>query len=206
MTSIVRDEQGTYRWAFEFNLWTNPTILLTVLKAFAIAALAVVAFMFALLIPDLMGGTLYTWQVSGTVWTCLVMLAVMLGLALLGYAVNALMNGGKYCVLFEMDERGITHRQLPRQVEKAQVVSALNVLAGLASGNPSQVGAGILTAARDSSHSSFEAVRSIEGSRRLQVIKVNEPLMKNQVYVEPADYDFVLGFIAAHCPNATVKG
>lgn len=50
-------------------------------------------------------------------------------------------------------------------------------------------------------------MRSIKGSRALQVIKVNEPLMKNQVYVEPSDYDFAFGYIVSHCPNATkVKG
>ena len=29
--NIVKDEHGTYRWVYEFNLWTNPTILFTVL-------------------------------------------------------------------------------------------------------------------------------------------------------------------------------
>lgn len=203
---IVVDGDGVYRWVYEFNLWANPTILSTVLKAFAIAVLVILVFMLALLIPDLVGGTLYPWQAEGALRIGAVMLVVMLGLAIVGYVVYALMNGGKYCAVFEMDEKGIEHRQLPKQFEKTQVVGALNVLAGLASGNPGQVGVGILTASRDSSYSSFGAVTSIKGSRRLQVIKVNEPLMKNQVYVEPGDYDFVFGYIRDHCPNATVKG
>lgn len=202
-SSIIIDEQGTYRWAYEFNLWTNPTILVTVLKALAIAVAVLVVFMLALLIPDLVGGTLYSWQVEGTLRIGAVMLAVMLGLALIGYAFYAVIMGGKYCAVFEMNEQGIVHKQLPKQFEKAQVISALNVLAGLVGGKPSQAGMGILTAARDSSTSSFEAVRSIKGSRALRVIKVNEPLMKNQIYVEPEDYDFVFDYIASHCPNAT---
>ncbi|MBQ3302626.1 MAG: hypothetical protein IJH04_10890 [Eggerthellaceae bacterium] len=207
MSAIVQDDKGVYRWAFEFNLWRNPTILATVLKVFVIIVLAVGSINFLLLVPDLIGGTLYSWQVEGAFRWCGVMLAIMAVLCLIGYAVYATIMGGKYCAVFKMDEKGVEHRQLPKQFEKAQVIGALNVIAGLAGGKPSQVGAGILAASRDSSYSSFGAVTSIKGSRRLQVIKVNEPLMKNQVYVEPEDYDFVFDYIVAHCPNAKkVKG
>ena len=206
MDTITRDERGTYRWVYEFNLWRNPTILLTVCKIFVLITLAFTAFMLLLLVPDLLGGTLYSWQVVGTLRMGAVILAIMLALSLLGYAVYALMMGGTYCAVFEMNEDGVVHRQMPKQFKKAEIVAALNVLAGLATGNPGQVGVGMLSAARDSATSEFAAVRSIKGSRRLHVIKVNEPLMKNQVYVEPEDYDFVFGYIRDHCPNATVKG
>ncbi|MBQ9003147.1 MAG: hypothetical protein IJ087_14955 [Eggerthellaceae bacterium] len=128
------------------------------------------------------------------------------GLTVAGYAVYAIMQGGKYCVVFTMDERGVTHKQLPRQFEKAQVLGVLNVPAGLAAGSPSQAAKGILTATHDSTTSDFANVTSVKGSRSLRVIKVNEPLAKNQVYVEPEDYDFVLGYIRNHCPRANVKG
>ena len=105
-----------------------------------------------------------------------------------------------------MDDEGVTHKQLPREFKKAQVVAGLNVLAGLAGGNLSQMGMGILVSKHDTTSSTFSSVRSVKGSRALRVIKVNEPLSKNQVYVEPTDYDFVLGFIRDHCPNAKVKG
>lgn len=206
-SSIIVDEHGTYRWVFEFNLLTNPTILFTVLKVILLVLAIVGAFDFALLIPDLVGGTLYDWQIEGTLRLGGVMLAIMTVLTFIGYALYAVIMGGKYCAVFEMNEQGIEHRQMPKQYEKAQLVGALNVLAGLAGGKPGQVGMGILAASRNSSSSNFAAVHSIKGSRRLQVIKVNEPLMKNQVYVEPADYDFVFGYIVSHCPNATkVKG
>ena len=128
----------------------------------------------------------------------------MLGVTGLGYLVYALMNGGKYCVAFEMDDNGVTHRQMPSQVKKAEVVGMINVLAGIAAGNVSQVGIG-LTSARSELSSDFSAVRSIDGNRRRCVIKVNEPFAKNQVYVEPADYDFVMGYITSRCPNAKVR-
>ncbi|MBQ9057959.1 MAG: hypothetical protein IJ125_02115 [Atopobiaceae bacterium] len=206
MGTLIQDEKGTYRWVYEFNLWTNPTILITVLKVFVISCLILTAFMFALLIPDLIDGMLYSWQVEGTFRIGVVVLAVMVGLSIIGYAIYAILMGGKYCAVFEMDKTKIVHSQMPKQFEKVQLIGAITALVGLASGKPSQAGIGLLTAARSSSTSTFAAVRSIKGSRTLHVIKVNEALMKNQVYVEPEDYDFVFNYIVEHCPNAKVKG
>ena len=207
MSNIVKDELGIYRWVYEFNLWTNPTIVLTVLKVIAYSIIGLGIFMLIMLIPDFVNGYADASNVAFVFRLMGIMALIFLGLTAIGYAIYAIMMGGKYCALFEMDEEGIEHRQLPKQVEKAQAIGALNVLAGLATGKPGQVGMGMLTASRESSSSSFEVVRSIKGSRRLNVIKVNEPLMKNQVYVEPEDYDFVFGYIRDHCPNAKkVKG
>ena len=206
MSNILKDEQGVYRWVYEFNLWTNPTILFTVAKVFLIAFAVVMAFLLLLLVPDLVGGTLHSWEVEGTLHMGGIFLAVVAGLTLIGYVAYAVMQGGKYCAMFTMDENGIEHRQLPREFKKAQVVGALNVLAGLASGKPAQVGLGIDTATRNTMTSTFDSVRSVKGSRALRVIKVNEPFAKNQVYVSPEDYDFVFGYIRDHCPNARVRG
>lgn len=204
--NIIRDEQGTYRWVYEYNLLTNPTILLTVGKILLgiIACLGV--FMLVLLAPDLVRGYADSSEIIGTLRMTGLLALLFIVLTIVGYAIYALMNGGKYCVLFTMDDEGITHKQLPREFKKAQVVAGLNVLAGLVAGNLSQMGMGVLTATHDTTTSTFSSVRSVRGSRRLRVIKVNEPLAKNQVYVESEDYGFVFGFIHDHCPNADVKG
>lgn len=207
MANITRDEKGVYRWVYEFNLLTNPTILLTVAKIFLGILVGIGVFMLILLIPDLVHGYSDAGDVIDTLQFIGILALIMMGLTIVGYLVYALTMGGKYCVMFTMDERGVEHKQLPKQVKKAQAIGALNVLAGLATGKPGQVGLGMLTASRDSSSSDFSVVRSIRGSRMLRVIKVNEPLMKNQVYVDPEDYDFVFNYIVAHCPNAKeVKG
>ncbi len=205
-SSIVVDEDGAYRWAYEFNLFTNPTILLTILKIFLGIVAALIVFGIVLTIPDLAGGYAEPEDVLGVFRSGGIIALLFIVLTIIGYIIYALMNGGKYCVVFAMDDEGVTHKQLPRQFEKAQVVAGLNVLAGLAGGNLSQMGLGILTATHDTTSSTFFSVRSVKGSRALRVIKVNEPLSKNQVYVEPGDYDFVFGFIRDRCPNATVKG
>lgn len=77
------------------------------------------------------------------------------------------------------------------------------VLAGIASGNPTQAGIG-LTSARSVLSSNFAAIRSIHGIRRRGVIKLNEPFAKNQVYVAPQDRDFVEGCICTRCPQAKI--
>ena len=204
--NIIEDKDCTYRWVYEFNLLTNPTILLTVVKVFLGIIAALVVLGVVLTIPDLVQGYADAEDVLGVFRSGGIMALLFIVLTIVGYAIYALMNGGKYCVLFTMDDEGITHKQLPREFKKAQVVAGLNVLAGLVAGNLSQMGMGILTATHDTTVSTFSSVRSVKGSRALHVIKVNEPLAKNQVYVEPGDYDFVFGYIRDHCPNAQVKG
>ena len=201
MANIVKDEKGAYRWVYEFNLFTNPTILLTVLKIFLAIIAGVVVFLIVLIAPDLVRGFADASDIAGIFQIGGAMALLLCGLTLVGYVVYGLMQGGKYCVVFTMDERGVTHKQFSKQFEKAQVVSALNIVAGLATGNPSQIGIGLIASTRNSITSDFSAVRSIKGSRLLRVIKINEPYAKNQVYVDPEDYDFVYDFIREHCPN-----
>jgi len=204
--NIIEDKDCTYRWVYEFNLLTNPTILLTIIKVFLGIIAVLIVFGIVLLVPDLVQGYAGAEDVAGVFVSGGGIALLFIVLTIIGYAIYALMNGGKYCVVFTMDDEGITHKQLPKEFEKAQVIGALNVLAGAASGNLSQMGLGMLTATHDTTSSNFASVRSVKGSRALRVIKVNEPMAKNQVYVEPGDYDFVFGYIRDHCPNATVKG
>ena len=206
MGNIVKDGRGVYRWVYEFNLLTNPTILLAIVKVFLGIIAVLIVFGIVLTIPDLVQGYAGFEDVAGIFVSGGAIALLFIALTVVGYVIYALMNGGKYCVLFTMDDEGVTHKQLPRQFKKDQVVAGLNALAGLAAGNLSQMGMGILVAEHDTTSSAFSRVRSVKGSRALRVIKVNEPLAKNQVYVEPEDYDFVFGFIRDHCPNARVKG
>jgi hypothetical protein len=205
-SSIMLCQDGKYRWAYEFGLLRNPTILFLIWKIFSGIALGLAIFMLVLAVIDNGGDVIATAGdlLESDFIAILIGFLAMLGVTGLGYLVYALMNGGKYCVAFEMDDNGVTHRQMPSQVKKAEVVGMINVLAGIAAGNVSQVGIG-LTSARSELSSDFSAVRSIDGNRRRCVIKVNEPFAKNQVYVEPADYDFVMGYITSRCPNAKVR-
>ena len=203
--NIRRGKDGVYRWVYEFNLYRNPTILFTVLKIFFVIIAIGIVIMLASMLNDYLHGYMRIDDILESVTFGLLFMVFWMVLCVVGYLLYAAMNGGKYCVMFEMDDAGVTHRQFAKQVEKAQVVGLVNVLAGIATKNATQVGIG-LSSARTTMASSFETVRSVQGLRRRQVIKVNEPLNKNQVYVVPEDYDFVFGFIRDHCPNADVRG
>ena len=51
---------------------------------------------------------------------------VFLGIVVLSYIILAALYGWKYVVLFEMDETGITHIQLPKQVKIPAMRSAIS--------------------------------------------------------------------------------
>ena len=189
---------GKYRWVYEMNMLANPTIFLTVFKIF----------FYIILVGWLLFGT-FLYLIHGDAAgfldmgkAMLVALAVMAGLTLLGVLVLAAVYGGKYVVLFEMDENEVKHIQMPRQVRKAQVVSVIATLAGLAAGKPTVAGAGLLAAGKTTSTSEFAKVRRVVPRRFLHLIKVNQLLDKNQVYVPDEDFDFVYGFIKSRCKNA----
>lgn len=188
---------GKYRWIYEFNMLKNPTIFFTVLNIFGVIILIQVFF---IIIFGFKNGNsiLDSLKTSGSV--ALVMLGIFFVLTLLGYLVVAARYNWKYVVLFEMDNEGILHRQLKDQVKKAEALGWITALVGAAAGSLTATGAGILSATKKSSYSTFSAVRSVKPYRWLHVIKVKEPFCLNQVYVDE-DFDFVLDFIRSHCPK-----
>ena len=188
---------GKYRWIYEYHMMKNPIIIFVVYKIFG-GILLVSWAVFCLIFLE--GGE--GWDgIWGMTKVTLLLAAIFFVLIPLGYTLTAATNGWKYVVLFEMDDNGLVHRQMQAQVKKAKAIGWLTVLAGLASGNPTTVGIGLTSATKTSSVSNFAKVRSVKSLRRWNTIKVNEPMSKNQVYVEKEDFDFVYQYIVARCPK-----
>lgn len=195
---VVMCNDGKYRWVYELNLYTNPTILLIIIKIFFWIFTGIWIF---LLLLELFDGDLdwkCFWDITRPMMYMQLFMAVF---STLGYFVYCLFVGGKYCVLFEMDEKGVLHKQMPNNVKKAQLIGRISVLAGLVAQNPGQVAHGVRVAAKTSMYSDFASVRSVEVYRRRNVIKVNAPLNYNQVYASNEDFDFVLNYILARVPE-----
>ena len=193
--NITRGEDGAYRWVYELNLYTNPTILFLIWKIFGVICLG----MWILMVLMDIGDSDFWWAGFFDVTrACLLFTLGFLLLCLVGYLVYAMIMGGKYCVLFEMDEKGVNHIQMAPQVKKAEAIGLLTMLIGAAAGKPGVVGTGLLAGARTSLYSSFDTVKSVEPFPRRNLIKVNEFLSKNQVYAEDEDFAFVLDFIRSH--------
>ncbi|MCR5439207.1 MAG: hypothetical protein K6F01_07240 [Selenomonas sp.] len=192
MQAIQQGKDGIYRWVYELNLYTNPTIFFLVSKIFLGIGLGLFFFIQVLvMIED-------GFQLDQLLDSIVMLAAGFVGILVLvavGYLVYAFIMGGKYCVLFEMDERGVKHTQLPHQVKKAKVIGMLAVMTGAAAGNLTAMGSGLLAASHSSTYSEFSKVKSLEILRKRNAIKLNEPMNYNQIYVDDDNFDFVLKFI-----------
>lgn len=195
--NILRGSDGVYRWVYELSLFKNPTILFMLWKIFGGIFAGIYLFVFILQAADF--GLEQALEDMGLfpVWFLLGMVV----LTSLSYAVYALIMGGSYCVLFEMDDEGVKHTQLSKQFKKAQVIGKIGFWMGLAAGNLSMAGQGLITASRQSMHTSFSSVKRIVPLKRRGVIKLNETLHRNHVYAEMEDFDAVFRYIGLRCQN-----
>lgn len=195
--SVRQYEDGKYRWVYEFKLFRNPTILFVIYKIFFFIGVGewVLTTLFSL------GSRNFFWDgFLENTKVFLILTACLLALATLGYVVYALIMGGKYCVVFEMDEEGVRHTQLDSQFGKAKVISMLTSVAGAAAGNPGAVGTGILAGAKNTMYSGFGIPAKVRAFPRRDTIKIDRALSHNQVYAEDADFDFVYKYIVSHLP------
>ncbi|MBP1920672.1 hypothetical protein [Youngiibacter multivorans] len=190
------------QWMYEFSFWRNPAILITVAKVLLISLFVPALFMFFITIGDGFGEAL---EIAGKIFGYGVL--VMAGLLTIAYPLVGIINGGKYFVLFKMDDKGVNHIQLDRQFKKAQALGFLTALIGLSGGNLSAGGAGLMAATKQSLYTSFKKVKSVKAVKSRNTIYVNESMTRNQVYAEKEDFDFVLEHILRHCPkNVRVSG
>ncbi|TJX15805.1 zinc ribbon domain-containing protein [Tissierella creatinini] len=194
--NITKSSEATYSWMYEFSLWKNPAVLITVFKVLLIALMAPGLLMFFLTLGE---GIVEAFKIFvsilgiGTILMSLLMIA--------GYVILALAYGGKYYVLFKMDNKGINHIQLDKQHKKAQALGFLTALIGASSNNISAAGAGILGASKKNMYTNFKKVKSVKFSPSTNTIYLNESLNKNQIYAAKEDFQFVKEFILENCPK-----
>lgn len=189
---------GKYRWVYEVNMLTNFSILFDVWKVLGISMGILVLLFVVIAVFD------GDWDVDmliGMASTLGIVVLVMLVLGLIGYFVYAAISGWKYAVLFIMDEKEVVHQQMPNTVKKGQLIGALTILAGFASGRPGAVGTGVLAQSRLSMTSTLAHVERLISCRKMNLIKVNERFEKNRVYVNTEDFDFVYDFLLTHCTH-----
>jgi len=203
MKNIQLCPDGKYRWAYELSLYKKPHILFLIWKIFGWILFGIWVFMLILQVSD---GILSAKEIAIFSLKFLGGIgALVFVLSILGYGLYAFIMGGKYCALFEMDGKGVEHKQMKAQVKKAQLIGVLTALAGLAGGRVGTVGQGMMVAGSSGGmYTAFEHVKSIKADKKRSLIKVNETLFKNQVYADGEDFDFALDYIVTHCPQAKV--
>ncbi|MBI0583513.1 MAG: zinc ribbon domain-containing protein [Methanomassiliicoccus sp.] len=194
--NIVEDRNGSLSWAYELSFWKNPTILITVFKVMLISLSFVVLLTFLLALAD---GPADAAMFALTMFG--IGAAIMTVLMVTAYVIVGLSYGGRYRVLFKMSDKGVHHIQLKKQYDRAAAFGLLTALAGLAGGNLTAAGAGLMSASRQSMYTEFADVRSIKVNRRRNVIYLSEGLAHNQVYAEDEDLPRIQAYILDHCPQ-----
>ncbi len=193
-SSLIEAPDGSLSWVYEVSFWRNPTILITVLKVMLLALAFPVVLALVLGLEDGVA------EAGALALTVLVIAGgVMAILLVVTYVLVGLAYGGRYQVLFKMDEKGIHHIQLKKQYDRAAAICLLAALAGIAGGNLSATGAGLMGASRQSMYAEFSAVRSVKVREARNVIYVNEALSRNQIYVADEDLPLVRDLIMARC-------
>lgn len=193
--NIILGTDGKYHWCYEYGLLRNPTILLLIWKIFFWINAGI--WLMLVIVGAFSSG--FDWKdFMGASKLALLMLALMEVLAAIGYFVYAAILGFRYCVIFEMDESGVTHTQMRKQFKKAQAVSYLAAFMGIMSGRPGTMASNLTAASRQSMSSSWSQVRNVVIISRRNVIKIDERLGHNQVYALPQDFPFVEQFIRTH--------
>jgi len=195
---LLTTPDGVLRWTYELNMWKNPTILITLIKGLSLAAAVPVLLVVVLALVE--NGVTESLNALSVVLPGI--FGIMLGLLMIAYPLAAILNGGRYCVVFEMDDVGVKHTQMDKQFRKNKVVAMLTVLAGIASGKPQIAGAGLLAGSKRSSYSKFAKVKKIVSKPRRHVIYVNESLNRNQIYADDKIYGLIEKHITSKCPKA----
>ena len=192
---------GKYRWYFEFDMLRNPTILITVYKVMGLAALIVFGFM---VLADLFDDWRFTAMDPDETKIVVYLVLFFIVLILVSYMILAYMYGWKYIVLFEMNEEGIAHIQLPKQTKKANAIGWLTMMAGAAANNLTTAGIGMNVMNKNRATYTFSRARKVVAKKSRHVIYLNETLERGQIYAEDPDFDFVFDFISTRCTNAKI--
>jgi hypothetical protein len=199
-SGISIDQNGIHRWAYEMNMWKNPALIITTWKVLLLAALVPSLLVFFLDLGSGAGPALINF-----LGTYGLVAGIVTALILLAYPLVAIINGGKYCVVFEMDSESVKHMQMQKQFKRNQVLSMLTVLAGAAAGSPQTAGAGLLAGTKRSLLSTFSKVKSVVVNEKRNIIYVNENFTRNQVYADSDNFAFVQDYIISRCSKAKVK-
>lgn len=199
--NIVLYSDGKMRWQYDLDLFRTPVVFWLVWRILAVicaVALAIVFFVDC-------GKPDFFWQ-GFLQWLKILAIAIagVTALCGLGYLVYAAMMGGKYSVIFEMDEKGINHIQTKSSAQKSRRIASATQIAGLAGGSPTTLGAGI-NASRTEMYTDFARVKRVIARPMFHLIKLSAPFNHNQVYVHKEDFAFVKDYIVAHCPSKKAK-
>lgn len=197
----VKDMNGKYTWKYEVKMMRNNPILKTIVSVLLISSTAPAFIVFI----STLGDTGIIAAFFGFIMVFLVCAFIIIVLSGFAYILLSILYGGKYKVIFEMDEFGINHIQDEKQNKKFRKSVLLGIAESEACENIGASGPVILAASRRSMYSCFENVRKVTVSKKENTIYLKEILNQNQIYVDDEKFDFVADFIISRCLRAKIK-
>ncbi len=188
-----------YRWLHDVSLWRDTILPMMLFKIILLAALFPASIL--LIIETLDGSFMQGLKASVQVYA--IVAGILLGLFIIAWPLYILVSGGRYSILFEMDDKGIDHVQMPaRGVNRTDLLARAGFMAGLASGNPSAAGASLLALSRKRMHTSFGSVRKVIIYQRRHVIKlIARDMTRNLVYAQAEDFELIRDLVLERCPK-----
>lgn len=196
-TSVQLFSDGKYRWTYDLNLLKNLSVFIDLIKVFGFILAGM--WLIVVLVGIMKRGfewDVFMMDIKMFFW----IFVFMFFLCLISYLIVVRINRGYYHLMFIMDEEGITHRRMANTAKKGQRIAAAAVIMD------TDNAAAALAAIQYEWTARYPKVRRVKTVRRHHLIKVNEILTRNRIYVDnPEDYEFVLGYITERCPNAKKK-
>ena len=195
---------GKYRWFYELNMWKNPTIFISVLRVFGMTAvILLLIFCVISIFTDGIDGLVNMLKLfTDNPIPILLFLIFFIVLIIMSYGILAIMYGGKYIVLFEMDDKGIRHSQQSGQFKKAQAIAWVSTFASVARGDViGGIGRGLYLGTNNSTYTTFADTTKCRARRKLRDIQLSEGLMQNHIYASDEDFEFVLNYITERIPE-----
>ena len=194
--TVYEMPDGSYEWLYELDMRKNNSILRVVLITLG-----------ACFIPILLLLVFLSFRDGFDLKMTLVVFACFLAAILIGflcYWMVGMRYRWSYFMVYRMEEDGISFRQVKSQREASNRIGMALTAAGIASGSLAAASAG-MRMGDHSARSEYKKVRRIAANRYTNQIDVISPFLVNMVYVTDEYYDFVLDYLARHCPDAEVK-
>ena len=190
-------DDGVYRWVYVYDLWKNYTVIIEIEKIFILVSLGIMLILGMLEIPEkgLLKRLLSSAQEAG------VILAVFTVLLLISYPIYCFLSKGKYCVLFEMDDKSIMHTRMEKEVKNEELVEWLWAANEILDSRLLSTGLSIATASEASMETVFSDVRRVAVSEKGKTITLVCRITRNQVYVPAENFEFVRKYILERCPE-----
>ena len=190
--NVLLCNDGVYRWIYELNLLRHPTVFFTIWKIFFFIFTAIFAITAAADAID-WGRSLWESIVeSAPMYAYLILGAT--GLTAIGYLIYVAATGGKLDVFYEMDEKGVKQKQIPRRAGNPRIRAEAE--AGLRSDRISS-----MAVTEYDTYTEFSRVKKGRIYPISHYIKLKEGLNPDRIYADKEDFDFIRDFIIEHCKD-----